>query len=90
MKLVKFQITNHKLQKNPKTQIRNESRNTMNQIDSAVYEKLHSAWAGTEENSSRQVQTCFPPLKGGKSDFLELGIWILFVICYLVLGIFYI
>jgi hypothetical protein len=26
--------------------------------------------------------------KGGKGDFLDIEIWILFVVCYLVLGIF--
>jgi hypothetical protein len=39
----KFQIANAKLQINPKTQIRNISKISVNQIDSIVSDMLHSA-----------------------------------------------
>ncbi len=62
----------------------------MIQIDAAACEKLHSARAQTEEISRGKSKSASPFSIGRKGDFLELGIWILFVICYLVLGIFYI
>jgi len=44
--------------------------------------------AKTAENYSGASTNHFPPfLKGVKGDFLKLGIWILFDICNLVLGV---
>jgi hypothetical protein len=39
------------------------------------------------QNTMTQIPNLVPPFsKGGKGDFLEFRIWILFVICYLLIG----
>jgi hypothetical protein len=43
-------------------------------------------WLGRRRTIQGNFKPVSPFLKGGKGDFLELGIWILFVICLLVLG----
>ena len=68
-------------------------RKKSNQIDPIVCVKLladciqlefRSMVAKTAENYSGASTNHFPPfLKGVKGDFLKLGIWILFDICYL-------
>jgi hypothetical protein len=87
MKLVKSQITSTKLQMirqahhpelsrrvNLKFQYSNSKQNTRNQIDSTVYDMLHSALAKTVGNSSWQVKTCLDHW------CLEFGYYLLFVI----------
>jgi hypothetical protein len=84
MELVKSQISNSKLQINPKLQNSNPKQisefNESNRFD--------CPWKATFALSSAQPKLPVPIQNPFGS--LELGIWILFVICFLVLGIFYI